>query len=173
MKLEELIIDGKSNNFLKNMKMAVDILGEHILPYNTIVHPSQKRYLNVFCSYAFRYAIYIKELALSYNTLNFISINAIARSAVECYALTKFIYKHHESNYIHLFQTLCFPDLKELNSIIKNYETDSQIFPELEVQKTNNQIILENELKDYFQEGEQWLNQGPSNDQIIKEIRAI
>lgn len=71
--IDELINDGQCENFVKNMKHAVEIFGEH-LPKNINLTEVQNRYVSNFCCYFASFALYIQELTQSYDTLNFLTI---------------------------------------------------------------------------------------------------
>ena len=126
-KMNILLNSGSTiNEIIEKLKDGINILGSLLPSPDYFVTPQQKRFLEIFCCYSFRYTMYLKEISCSYNTLNFLSINSIGRSAIECYAQTKYIFLNRESNHLNLFQTLAYVDLKQFERTISNYKKDYQ-----------------------------------------------
>ena len=146
MKIEDLIKDAYSQKYLDNMCNSVDILGQHLMKNDTIITEVQRRYLCILCAYISSFAIYIREIAKSYTTLDFLSINAIGRSAVECYSIAKFIYLNYHRDTNKLFQLLIASDLRETQNIIKKYNDQINTGIDLNVQLENNKKIFSDEI---------------------------
>jgi len=172
MVIQDLINDAMSDKFIENMANAPEILAKYILPQDMKVSEVQNRYIGVLYCYAFSYAMYIKELSKSVNTLDFLSINAIGRSAIECYSIAKFIYLNYESDTNKLFQLIVASDLYEISLIIKHYSEEVKKNNINPLQLNNNQIIF-NMLIHLFPQADEWLNSKLSNDEILKEIKKI
>ena len=163
-------------DIIEVLKDSTNIMGENLLDYYTVLNPIAARYSQVYYSYLFRFCKYVEELARSINTLNFLSINTIARSAIECYAICKYIFYHLNDNIFSLMKTLVFTDLCEIKTTIDSYKKEVAEKPYLEFQIYLNQGIFYNILKDYFSNGFSWIAICDNNDQIIeyakKEILA-
>ena len=156
-----------NSKYLDNMKNSKDILSKYILSQDVKISQIQNRYCTIFCCYVFRYAMYIQELCRSLDTIDFLSINCIGRSAIECYSFAKFIYLNYSKDTNKLFQLIVASDLKELNTIINNYEKEIDNIPELSKQRDNNKQIFVNELH-IFEEAESWISKFDNYKDILK-----
>ena len=166
----DFILDNEDKLFFV-LQNATDIMGQNLLGYYTVLNPIAARYSQVYYSYLFRFCNYVQELSRSLETLHFLSINTIARSALECYGMCKFIRSHLHDNIFSLMKALVFPDLCELKNTIDKYKLDLKKTPQLEEQLQVNQITFYNVIKDYFPNALSWIAVCDNNNQIIEYAR--
>lgn len=167
--IEQLISDAHTDEFLSNMKNCLNIMKDYTLSQDCKITQVQNRYLTIFCCYMATFLNYVKELACSYETLNFLSINAIGRSAVECYSLAKFIYLNYSKDTNKLFQLIASSELKQTSRIIENYGKQIESGLPLEQQLQNNQIIF-NDILHFFEGAQSWIDENLPLDKILKNI---
>lgn len=171
--VDELIFDGRNGNFLDNMTNSIEIFGKHIMTPDVMITEVQNRYVSIFCCYVASFALYIKELSKSYDTLDFLSINAIGRSAVECYAIAKFIYLNFNEDTNKLFQLIIASDLKETSTLITKYELEVQNKSNLLEQLNNNKNIF-SDILHIFPNADEWLaNDSLSHKDIVKKLKPV
>ncbi len=170
MDIDVLIEEAGSDNFLVKMQNASQDYAQYLLHGTELVTFGQQRYYCILASYAFAYAKYVEEIANSIRTIDHLSLNATARSAIECYALARFIFDHCDSDHNQLFQLIVSADLGEIAVIIEHYEKQIKSIPELATQAQNNRQIFQTELN-IFAEKKQWLSQFSSEKQIVKVVR--
>lgn len=170
MDLTGMFNEAGSVAFWENMKNATQIYGKQILTQQDTVSPAQNFYFCNLCCYAFAHAKYIEEIAKSLPTLDFLSLTAVGRSAIECYALAKFIYLNYNSDHAKLFQLLVSSELNETATIIGHYKKQIKTIPALKMQLDNNREIFRQELQ-IFPEAREWCETYSNEWEIVKAVR--